>query len=116
MKILRTISEAEARKFNKWWAATEPLLSKPGGLALFVRELVLKGYEQEYRVHFDQAGSFYVVDFAFLKASHIVEIEGKHHLSKTFRARSASRDATLRKLGWSVRRITYEELQGLRSV
>lgn len=95
---------------QRWEAAH---LDKGKGLAIFVRDLILEGYDMEYPVRHDKAGSIYRVDFANLKTRHIIQLNGKHNSTKVRQAADKVRDAKLEGLGWKVTRVSYDRVQKL---
>lgn len=68
------------------------------------------GYETEFMIRYDKAGSFYRVDFANLKKRHVVEIDMRRNYNQTMKDMDAWRDGNLAKVGWSVTRFRFPGL------
>lgn len=79
----------------------------PAELA-FERTLVT--LNERYRAQHPFFGQYFIVDFALLDRKLIIEIDGKSHTSIEAKKKDADRDAKLVSLGWSVGRVTNEEV------
>ena len=70
-----------------------------------VKGLILSGYEEDRKIVYDRAGSYYEVDFVHMKKLHIVELTEQHHRTEIGMKRIERRIKNLETAGWFVSRI-----------
>lgn len=67
------------------------------------------GYEREFIVRWNAAGSLYRLDFAHPDARVNIELDGPcHRANRSAQSRDARRDARLRAIGWRVVRVKHD--------
>jgi len=88
----------------KWETIYLPVQS----LSILVRDLILKGYEENYKITCNKWKIVYRVDYAHTTHKHIVEFEHKHHITKLGRQRIASRIRNLEETGWAITTVPHQ--------
>ena len=94
-----TRTKALARVLRKNGTATEAKLWK-----------ILRGKQLGVRFRRQVPIGKYIVDFASLEVKLIIEVDGIQHLSKTGKRADAIRDAFLRENGFSVMRVSNDDV------
>jgi len=78
---------------------------------LFKNKIIELGWDKKYSIEREKSFFPYFVDFAFINEMVGVEIDGSQHLIEERIISDEKKDKLLNNLGWSVIRITAEEVK-----